>query len=254
VVREDLKNRDLLFVGTEFGLYASLNGGKHWEKFMNDYPTVRTDDIQIHPREGDLVVGSHGRSIWIADDITPLQQLTSSVQAQDAYLFDLRPMVAWTNDATNAPHIGGQKNFVGQNAPAGAAISYYLKSPASGDVKVTVSDATGRVVATLNGTKNAGINRVRWPAPQVGGRGGGGGGGGGAAANCAFDPAALTAMSQAQRDSMAVVCGGFPGAGGGGRGGGGGPQPGMYTVKLTVNGKDYVKQLEVLEDRWFKVR
>ncbi len=76
VVREDPSNRDLLYVGTEFGLYASLDGGKTWKKFMNNLPTVRVDDILIHPRDNDLIVATHGRSVWIADDITPLQQAT----------------------------------------------------------------------------------------------------------------------------------------------------------------------------------
>src|SRR6185312_3899465 len=91
VVREDPKNSSLLFVGTEFGLYTSLDAGHSWQKFMGDYPTVRTDDILIHPRDGDLIVATHGRSVWIADDITPLEQLTPQVAAQDAALFDVRP-------------------------------------------------------------------------------------------------------------------------------------------------------------------
>ena len=86
VVREDPKNKNLLFVGTEFGLFISLNGGKHWEKFMNDYPTVRTDDILIHPREGDVIVATHGRSIWIADDITPLEQWLDRDRDEDVHV------------------------------------------------------------------------------------------------------------------------------------------------------------------------
>ena len=74
-MREDPKNKDLLYVGTEFGLFASLDGGKQWQKFMNNLPTARVDDILVHPRDGDLIVATHGRSVWIADDITPLQQL-----------------------------------------------------------------------------------------------------------------------------------------------------------------------------------
>ena len=111
-------------------------------------------------------------------------------------------------------------------------------------MKVTVSDATGRVVATLNGSKDAGINRVRWPQQQAGGRGGGGGGGG--AGN--IDPATLASMTQAQRDSV------FAAAGGGGRGGGPVLQAGTYTVKLVVNGREYTKPLQVLEDKWFRAR
>jgi photosystem II stability/assembly factor-like uncharacterized protein len=216
VIREDPKNKDLLYVGTEFGLYLSMDGGKSWKKFMNDYPTVRTDDILIHPREGDVIVATHGRGIWIADDITPLQQLTASVATQDAYLFEPRPAVVWINDYTLNQHVAGQKHFVGRTAPGGAAISYYLKSAATTEVKITVTDATGRAVASLTGPKTAGINRVEWPTPIAGGRGGGGGGGG--------------------------------------RGGAGAPQPGVYTVKLSVDGKELTRTLQLLEDESFKAR
>ena len=74
-LREDYDNPNLLFVGTEFGLYVTLDGGKEWKKFMTNLPSVRVDDILIHPRDRDLIVATHGRSIWIADDITPLEQL-----------------------------------------------------------------------------------------------------------------------------------------------------------------------------------
>ena len=93
VVREDPRNKDLLFVGTEFGLFVSLDGGKNWQKFMNNLPTVRVDDILVHPRDNDLIVATHGRSVWIADDITPLQQLTPAVR--DAGRDAVRHPSAW---------------------------------------------------------------------------------------------------------------------------------------------------------------
>ncbi len=242
VIREDPKNKDLLFVGTEFGLYTSLNGGKHWERFMNDYPTVRTDDIVIHPREGDVIVATHGRSIWIADDITPLEEMTSTVMNEDVHVFNPRPAIDYITDLTNNPHIGGQKNFLGENAPRGTAISYYLKSNAT-DVKVSVVDATGRTLCTTDAPKTAGIHKVQWAliAPALGGGGGGGGGfGGRGAGGGAADPG---------------CSGGGGGGGGGGRGGGGAAiQPGTYTAKVVVNGQTYVKPFEVLEDKWFKAR
>src|SRR5687767_766778 len=184
VVREDPKNKDLLYVGTEFGLFISLNGGREWKKFMNDLPTARVDDILIHPRDGDLILGTHARGVLIADDITPLQQLTPTVLAADATLFDIRPAVAYLNDLTLAQQIAGQQVFAGENAPWGTAINYYLKSAATGDVRISIADASGRVVRTLEGTKNAGLNRVYWnlaPTPRSGGGGFGGGGGGGGA-------------------------------------------------------------------------
>ncbi|HTK29977.1 MAG TPA: hypothetical protein VL309_10515 [Vicinamibacterales bacterium] len=219
VVREDPKNRNLLYAGTEFGLFISLDAGHEWKRFMNGYPTVRTDDILVHPRENDLIVASHGRSVWIADDISPLQQLTPQLLAEDAALFDIRPAVAWLNDQQQGQHVGGQKVFVGGNAPRGTAISYYLKAAASGDVKISIADATGKVVRTMDGTRNAGINRVEWnlapnppPGPPQGGFGGGRGG---------VPPSV---------------------------------EPGTYVVTLSVGGKTYTKPVSVLQDRWLGER
>src|SRR5207342_1174889 len=78
VIREDPKNKDLLYVGTEFGLFASIDGGKSWQKFLNNLPTARVDDILVHPRDNDLIVATHARGLWIADDISPLQQLAAA--------------------------------------------------------------------------------------------------------------------------------------------------------------------------------
>ena len=79
MIKEDPKNRNLLYLGTEYAFYISLTGGKDWKRFMTGLPTVRIDDILVHPRDNDLIVGTHGRSIWIIDDITPLQQMTDAV-------------------------------------------------------------------------------------------------------------------------------------------------------------------------------
>jgi len=169
--------------------------------------------------DNDLMVATHGRSVFIADDLTPLQQLTQTVRDSDATLFDVRPAIAYLNDQQNNQQVTGQKVFIGENAPRGAAISYYLKSNASGDVKITISDFSGRVIRTLDGGKTAGINRVTWnlaPQPQAG---------------------------QAQ---------GF--GGGGGRGGGGAIDPGTYIVTLEVGGKKYTKPLQVLRDEWLNER
>ncbi|HEY0730223.1 MAG TPA: hypothetical protein VGD38_19215, partial [Pyrinomonadaceae bacterium] len=86
VIREDPKNKDLLYVGTEFGLYISLNGGAEWKPFMSGMPVMRVDDVLVHPRDNDLIVATHGRGIYILDDITPLQQLSQKVMASEAHL------------------------------------------------------------------------------------------------------------------------------------------------------------------------
>jgi photosystem II stability/assembly factor-like uncharacterized protein len=177
VVREDPKNPSLLYVGTEFGLYVSTDGGLEWKKFMNGLPSARVDDILVHPRESDLIVGTHARGVWIADDIGPLQQLTHDVQSKDSHLFDIRPAVAWLTDRRRAQQLGGQRVFQGENPARGTAISYHLKGAAAGDVRIAITDAMGRMIRSLEGTKSAGINRVMWnlgagSGTQGAGRGG----------------------------------------------------------------------------------
>jgi photosystem II stability/assembly factor-like uncharacterized protein len=221
VIREDPKNRNLLYAGTEFGLFVSLDDGKAWQKITNGYPTVRTDDILVHPRDNDLIVATHGRSLYIADDISPLQQLTPQVQGEDAHLFDIRPAIAYLNDQQHGQQVGGQRVFVGENAPRGTYISYYLKSAATGDVKISIADASGKAIRAMDGTKQAGINRVLWnlapnPPPAAEGRGGAFGGGRGGA------PPAVDA--------------------------------GTYIVTLSVGGKTYTKPVSVLQDRWLGER
>ncbi|HET7619754.1 MAG TPA: hypothetical protein VFK20_14710, partial [Vicinamibacterales bacterium] len=183
VITEDPVNRNLLFLGTEYALYVSTDGGKQWKRFMNGLPTVRIDDIIIHPREHDLIVGTHGRSIWIIDDITPLEQLDDVPPEADAYVFEVRPAIQRINDIQKRIQVGGAKFFAGRNPAEGTAISYWLRSAPSGDVKVTIYDMADKEVRTINGTKNAGLNRVQWnlrgnPPPRPEGQQAGGGGGG----------------------------------------------------------------------------
>jgi hypothetical protein len=176
VVRQDPKNRDLLFAGTEFGLFVSIDAGKDWRRFMNNLPTARVDDILVHPRDGDVIVATHARGIWIADDITPLQQLPT-MASQDEALFEIRPAIAWLPDRQRGQQTGGQRAFAGENPPRGAIISYYLESAATGDVKITIADVTGRTLRTLDGTREQGINRVNWSLTAQAAGGGGRGGG-----------------------------------------------------------------------------
>jgi photosystem II stability/assembly factor-like uncharacterized protein len=217
VIREDPRNRNLLYLGTEYAMFISLDGGKEWKRFMTGLPTVRVDDILVHPRDNDLIIGTHGRSIWIVDDITALQQMTDEAAKADVTLFPPRPAVAWRNDITQSVTVGGSKHFRGENPQPGTAIAYVLKSAPAGDVKLTISDVTGRVVREMAGTKEAGLNRVQWNLrgnPIQGGAGG-------------------------------------RGAAGGGRGGfGGGPavEPGTYLLKLSVGGKDYTQKIVVEAD------
>ena len=185
VVLEDAKNKDLLFVGTEFGLYVSTNGGAEWKPMMSGMPIMRIDDLVVHPRDNDLIVGTHGRGIFIFDDISALQQMSQKVMDTDATLFEVRPGTIWQNDTRLGRYWGGAKLFRGANPAPGTAISYYLKSAPSGEVKLTIMDYTGKVVRNIVGTNDVGLNRIQWnlrgdPPPRpAGGFGGGGGGGAG---------------------------------------------------------------------------
>ncbi|HXW07180.1 MAG TPA: hypothetical protein VD833_18235 [Vicinamibacterales bacterium] len=224
VIREDPRNPRLLYLGTEYAFYVSLDGGKTWKRFMNGLPTVRIDDILVHPRENDLIVGTHGRSIWIIDDLTPLQQLSEEVTGRDVHLFDVRPATAWLNDFRKADGLAASKHFRGQNPPGGTAISYYLGADATGDVKITITDLDGRVVRDMEGTKHAGINRVQWnllPNPTGGRQGRGARGRGARGPVFVLD---------------SVV------------------DPGTYIVRLSVAGQDLVKPVLVEPDRaWGQV-
>ena len=237
VVREDPKNKALLYAGTEFGLFISLDAGAHWEKFMTGYPTVRTDDILVHPRDGDLIVASHGRSLWIADDITPLQQLTPTLAAQDVVLFDVRPAIAYQTDYRTDMHTGGDKLFEGENVARGTAIHFYLKAGMAGAAKLSIHDTGGHTLCESTIPATAGIHRVQWtlisPLAEAGGRGGRGGG-----ASAAPDPSCTGEFLVAQPSRVPPPA----------------VAPGSYTATLTVGGHEYTKTVQVLEDRWMRER
>jgi hypothetical protein len=165
VIREHHRNPNLLFVGTEYGAYVSFDRGANWVPIKLNLPTVPVDDIAIHPRENDLIFGTHGRSIWILDDITPLEQMDSQVLASELHLFDLRPATTWRIYDNRRDHAGpGHKFFIGQNPPYGAIVNYYLRAkPAEKEkVKITVEDTEGKKIRELEGTKDSGINRIAW--------------------------------------------------------------------------------------------
>ncbi|MCH8286327.1 hypothetical protein IIB79_07330 [candidate division KSB1 bacterium] len=121
VVREDYKNPDLLFAGTSAAVYVSLNRGDSWTRFMNDMPTVEIHDLYIHPRDGDLIAGTHGRGAWILDNITALQEYTPEVMEKSAHLFSVRPATIWNTPTGQYPY-QSDKMFRGDNPPNEPAI------------------------------------------------------------------------------------------------------------------------------------
>jgi photosystem II stability/assembly factor-like uncharacterized protein len=160
VIREDPVNENLLFVGTDVGLYVSLDRGGFWEPFMNGFPTVPVHDLQIHPREGDLIAGTHGRSIWIVN-ITPLQQIDRSVLDSEAHLFEPAPAYHFGTRPTGG-EFTGQLYFQAPSPSSGAQIRYWLGEAPGEDVEIVIQDAEGNELTTINGSNRSGLNTAVW--------------------------------------------------------------------------------------------
>jgi photosystem II stability/assembly factor-like uncharacterized protein len=213
VIREDLVNRELLFLGTELGLFVSLDGGKQWGQFSGRLPKVAIRDIAIHPRESDLLLATHGRGIYIVDDITPLRKLTAEVLNTDVAFLESRPSVM-PIPAFDF-RFEGDGEYEGRSLEDSAFITYYLKKRHMfGDLKLEIYDEKGTLLSTIPGGKRRGINRVAWPMSEKGPKVP-------AAAVAAFSPGAFS-----------------------------GPRvpEGVYTVKM-IKGKDtYSSQLKLVLD------
>lgn len=213
VIREDTVNPDLLFLGTEFGLYVSFNGGAHWVHFKETLPRVGVRDIRVHPVEHDLILGTHGRGIYILDDITPLRHLTETVFQKNVEILPARPSYA-ALPAMGSYSGEGDGNFFGENPGTGATITYYLKKRhIFGDLKLEIVNSKGEVIKQLPSGKRRGINRAYWNMtlrrPKAGAAPGMGG--------IVF------------RGPMV--------------------KPGVYTVRLTKNKKVYTSEIELKPDK-----
>ncbi len=162
VIKEDLVQPNLLFLGTEFGLFVSIDGGKAWAQFKGShFPAVAVRDLAIHGRENDLVLATHGRGIWIVDDITPLRALSTDLLTQEASFVSARPVQQRIE--ANGGWPGGAATFTGDNPPDAAVITYYQRTRhLFGKLKIEVLDASGRVVDELPASKRPGLNRVIW--------------------------------------------------------------------------------------------
>ncbi len=212
VIKEDTVSPNLLFMGTEFGLWVSLDGGKQWAQYKGgEFPDVAVRDIVVQPRESDLVVATHGRGIWIVDDISPLRKLTPDVLAQDAVFVPGRPSQQRLNANGGWPE--GNATFIGQNPADGATITYYQKKRhIFGKMKIEIFDSQGKLVDTVPANSRRGLSRVVWSmhvkAPRV-------------------PPAATAAFEAAQGPRV---------------------MPGTYTVKMTRGTQTYTTDLVITLD------
>jgi photosystem II stability/assembly factor-like uncharacterized protein len=158
VIRCDPRNQELLYAGTEFGLFASLDGGTSWQP-LGQLPTVSVHDVVVHPRDRELVIGTHGRSVYVLD-VVPLQEMNAKMLAAPAYLCDVVPATAFkVREPAAAP---AAKTYVAPNPEYGAVIWYHLKDKADTPVRLRIRDGKGEVVADLIGEGTAGLHKVRW--------------------------------------------------------------------------------------------
>jgi photosystem II stability/assembly factor-like uncharacterized protein len=160
---EDLVNKNLLFLGTEMGLFATLDGGANWFRMKNgipEYALVR--DLYIHPKTNDLIIGTHGRGIIIIDDISPIRNMTQDIAGKDVHVFDMKPVTLSSGKYGNGGFPEDGSWFAG-NPSSLPPIQYYLKERAStSDVNVEIYDAAGKLVQKIPGTKRKGLNKVYW--------------------------------------------------------------------------------------------
>ncbi len=212
VIKEDTVDPNLLFLGTELGLWISVDGGQHWGQYKGSgFPAVAVRDLVVHPRESDLVLATHGRGLWIIDDISPLRALTPALMAKDATLIEGPPAIQYFN--ANGGWAEGDESFNGPSRPTDAFIDYYQKQRhIFGDLKIEIFDQDGKLVDTIPGSKHRGLNRAKWSmrlkAPVV--------------------PPAASALFGATQGPRVL--------------------PGTYTIKMTKGDQVYAEKLNVVLD------
>ena len=212
VIKEDTVAQNLLFLGTEFGLWISVDGGGHWAQYKGSgFPAVAVRDLIVHPRTSDLILATHGRGIWIIDDISGLRALTSETMSETAGFLPLPAAAQWMEVSGGWPQ--GDGVFSGPERSTDASIFYYQRTRhIYGDLKIEVFDAQGNLVDTVASSKHRGVNRAEWSMhlkpPHV--------------------PPAASAMFGAAFGPRVL--------------------PGVYTVKMTKDDKTYTAQLNVTLD------
>ena len=211
VIKEDTVNPNLLFLGTEFGLWISVDGGQHWAQYKgSNFPAVAVRDIAVQARESDLALATHGRGIWIIDDISAYRTLTPEMMSKEATLIPGRAIQYLD---TFGGWAEGDETFSGRSRPSEAQITYYQKGRhIFGDLKIEIFDQDGKLVDSVPGSKHRGLNRASWAmrvkAPAV--------------------PPAATALFEAAQGPRVL--------------------PGTYTVKMTKGDNVYTEQINVALD------
>ncbi|HEY3244823.1 MAG TPA: hypothetical protein VGM03_15890, partial [Phycisphaerae bacterium] len=158
VIREDIKNENVLYLGTEFGIWVSIDRGKSWTKLNNNLPTVAVHEIAQHPTTGEIVAATHGRSLWVVD-ISPLRQMTRYAIAAKAQLYKPTAAIYWRPDPSRGSE--GARRYVGQNPPSGAQLYYSLADEADA-VTLKITGPTGETIRDIPAPNEAGLHRLTW--------------------------------------------------------------------------------------------
>jgi photosystem II stability/assembly factor-like uncharacterized protein len=264
VVKEDPVDKNLLFLGTEFGLFVSFNGGAGWMRWTSGLPTCPVYDLAIQPRENDLIIATHGRSLYVLDDITPLREFSDETAKKKLHVFTIPVACEFQQGRMSYYESPGDSAYSGENKPLGAAITYYLvpsekkaqeaeEPPAgapdmaammgrmggqmfpgmmrqmmgrrAGRVAITILDAAGRFISQLRGPDDKGLNRVYWNFRET-------------------EPQTGGEQAQTEQRGAAMFFG---------RGGGATALPGRYTVKVKYEDQEATQTVEVKADPRFKV-
>jgi photosystem II stability/assembly factor-like uncharacterized protein len=227
IIREDPVRRGLLYLGTENALYVSFDDGARWQPLQNNLPHAPVYGMIIQEQFNDLVVGTYGRGFWILDDLSPLQKLTPEVANTAAHLFPPRPAYRFRDIAGNVA--GNDDPTAGTNPPYGAAINYWLKATPASVPSIAILDGAGKTVRTMQGTRQAGVNRLYWDlrnettkAPRMRTK---------PMYNAEFPLDSNGTRAAPGFGAISVLM-----------------PPGRYTVKLTVDGQSFTQPLEVRKD------
>lgn len=260
-ITEDHRNADVLYAGTESGIFLTIDRGKTWRRLKANFPTVRVDEITLHHRDNAMLVASHGRSIWVLDHLEPIQEYAAAQSAAQSRLFTVPTALQWKFKDDRNDEFWGHQTFIGENPPTDAVIQFHVKGSAQAmAVRISRGSNVIREIPVPATKIRPGIQTVCWdqrvapiPAPagpQGGGFGGGGGGGGGGGqfgggqGGARPVPGVRAPLPTAGYQPLNPCAAGGPGGGGGfgGFGGGGGnagpyATPGAYTVSLVADGQ-----------------
>lgn len=232
VLREDLENQNLLFVGTEFAVFASLNRGASWTKINNNLPTVAVHELALHPTAGEMVAATHGRSLWVLD-VSALRSMSADTVKAKAHLYRPNTGTQWRSEPGRfSPYGSGARRFMGQNPPRGVQLYFSLNQKAE-KASLKVLDYAGQTVRQMTVPTEPGLHALNWDLTRV-----------------SLRPTVETGEGPPPKAPQKGGRGGRPG------GGTGGPPvrfgqavtPGMYRVVLTVDGQEFTQGIRVDAD------